>query len=232
MRYGVYHRARRRHRVFLLFHARKAIMKIIGQIEIRFRLFRLARAHVVVQLVHRIVLRELNPRFLIKSGERQTFVHGRNRIFRTPVAITIRVADDLVVAVEQHVIHAPRINPHACGNFADFFRFFQAVQNFGIQPVYIPRKPLRARRSERARRSRLFHGAVLKTIDFLRLQYAVFQSAQNMPPGRSPYIDRQIIRLHPNFLLFATADFSFLRRFFFRLYYIISPEFCLYPAQI
>ena len=127
MRYGVHHGGCGCHRVFLLLHARQAEVEIIGQVHIRNRAFRFARAHVVVQLIHGVVLRELDARFLIQFRKRNAFVHGRNGVFRSAVAIGVHVADDFVVFVQQHVIHAPGIDAHGCGNFAQFFRAFQAV---------------------------------------------------------------------------------------------------------
>ena len=43
----------------------------------------------------------LDARFLIQFRKRNAFVHGRNGVFRSAVAIGVHVADDFVVFVQQ-----------------------------------------------------------------------------------------------------------------------------------
>ena len=165
----------------------KQIMQIIRNMKERLSLFQIFRMRLLDshQLIDRVEDCFLNTGSGIKIVEGDGLVDFIVHAVGTMIAISDRIAEDLLVLVQKNKVNAPGIHAHADRDLADLFAFLQSVDHFAEDPVKFP-----------AEFSVLFDHTVFKTVDLLEDHLSVFQMSENMTSAGCADIYCQIICCH------------------------------------
>ena len=91
-----------------------------------------------------------------------------NRFFRSRISVRKYVSDNVIVLIQQRVIHAPGIYTHAYRDFANFFTFLKSVLDFLEKSVKLP-----------AKLSVLFYHSIFKTMYLFQFHLSVLQMSQD-----------------------------------------------------
>ena len=168
-------------------HACKQEVKIVRDHQDRLRLFQIFR----MGLFHRHELIDRIEDLLLDAGPRiqiilrDHFIDFLIHSLCAAVTVSDRIAQDMVILIEQHVIHAPGINSHRYRDLADLFTLLQSVFDLGDQAVHIP-----------AKRTVLIVHSVRETVHFLELHLAVLHAGEHVASAGCADINGQIIFLH------------------------------------
>ena len=145
-------------------------MIVIRRIEQRLRLLEILRMFLLDrhQLVNGVEDGLLNTCAAIKLPLRNDFVNFLIHSVGTMITITHRVADDLVILVQENKINAPRINAYIAGLHTHLAALLECRDNFLENSVVFPAEfPV------------FLHQAVFKTMDFLQLELSVLDPAKH-----------------------------------------------------
>ena len=100
---------------------------------------------------------------------RDNLVHFLVHAFCAAVSVSHRIAEDVVVFVQQHIVNSPCVDPHGYRNLADLFTLFQSVLDLRDQAFHIP-----------AERTVLIVHSVRKTVHFLELHLPVLHAGEHV----------------------------------------------------
>ena len=173
--------------ILVFLHPCEQEVEIIRDHQDCFRLFQIFRMGLFYshELIDRVEDLFLDACPCIQVILRNNFIHFLIHALCAAVAVSHRIAKNVIVLVEENIIHTPCIDTHGNRDLADLLTLFETVFDLRDQALYIP-----------AQRSVLIVHSVRETIHFFKLHLSVFHAGEHMASAGCTDINGQIILFH------------------------------------